>query len=508
MLTTLYPFFYLASLSGLVLWFFYQGKPGKSRFFSTVFLLGFLGYLFSLAFAEADFNLKLWTLFRDMSILGLTSQVFIWTAKKKWIFWGLLFLCYGIFFAFGKDYMRNQIAQQVSVIERPDISKDGEILVELTDKKFFNEFKDWLGKSECTVSPAFDVSFTKSTQLDEFVLVNTPNDIRLPSLMESVSNLSYVVAIEYNENITVSPLKSVDNFKNPITLSNDPLVDQQWALSTLQAKEVHQLLKKIKPKKKVLVAVLDTGIDGKHEDLNASFISHGKRHDKDDVGHGTHCAGIIAGTTNNERGIASLLPNNEFINITSIKVLNGFGSGTQDGIIKGIVKAAEAGADVISMSLGGRSNDKRQRAYAEAVRYANSLGAIVVVAAGNSNSPSKGFAPANTPGVITVTAIDANLAKASFSNTVSGNIMALAAPGAQILSTTPSNEYKSFNGTSMATPYVSSLVAIIKSIDPSIDTKSAFKLMNSSGKRVDDSKRIGTLIQPANTIKLISTSPN
>src|SRR5690606_34822652 len=106
----------------------------------------------------------------------------------------------------------------------------------------------------------------------------------------------------------------------------------------------------------------------------------------------------------------------------------------------------DLGADVISLSLGGPSNDSKQRAFEKAVQYANEAGAIVIVAAGNSNTSAKKFAPANAAGVITIAAVDAQLSKASFSNTTSDIKMKLSAPGVNIRSTFIKNSYKDLNG--------------------------------------------------------------
>ena len=194
---------------------------------------------------------------------------------------------------------------------------------------------------------------------------------------------------------------------------------------------------------------------------------------------------------------------NDFVEVTSIRVLSSFGGGTQQGIIKGILEAADKGADVISMSLGGRSTEKRQKAYEEAVQYANKAGAIVVVAAGNSNSNATLFAPANTPGVITVSAIDTLLHRAHFSNFITDLKMGVAAPGVKIFSTIPGSKYTAFNGTSMATPYVAGLLGLLKSLEPDLTTQKAYQVINDSGVKTKDTPLTGKLIQPAEAVKLL-----
>ena len=181
-----------------------------------------------------------------------------------------------------------------------------------------------------------------------------------------------------------------------------------------------------------------------------------------------------------------------------------FGGGSQRGIIAGMIEAADNGADVISMSLGGRTNEKSVKAYTDAVKYCNKKGAIVVVAAGNSNINAKLFAPANTPGVITVAAVDEDLKKASFSNTTDDIEMAVSAPGVKIHATLPNNKYGALSGTSMATPFVAGLVGIMKSINPDLTTKEAFEILNDSGQATKDVTQIGRLIQPKKAIEKVN----
>src|SRR5690606_20868660 len=116
------------------------------------------------------------------------------------------------------------------------------------------------------------------------------------------------------------------------------------------------------PQKKILIAIIDSGVDALHEDLTLQFHSSGADHDKDPLGHGTHCAGIAAAISNNGKGIASLTPDGSYMEVTSIRVMNAMGIGNQQSTIQGMIKAADLGADVISMSLGSISTDSRQKA--------------------------------------------------------------------------------------------------------------------------------------------------
>ena len=229
------------------------------------------------------------------------------------------------------------------------------------------------------------------------------------------------------------------------------------------------------------------------------------RLDVDSNGHGTHCAGVAAGVTNNGLGIGSLAGTGDspFVEVSSVKVLSAGGMGTQKTIIAGIIEATDEGADVISLSLGGRSNQSSQRAYSAAVNYAHRNGAIVVAAAGNSNRDAKDFAPANAEGMITVAAIDQLLLRAPFSNRTENISMAIAAPGVGIYSTVPGNSYRAYSGTSMACPFVAGLIGVMKSIRPELTHSDAYRIINGTGRESSETRITGRIVQPAAALAAI-----
>jgi thermitase len=244
-------------------------------------------------------------------------------------------------------------------------------------------------------------------------------------------------------------------------------------------------------------------VDAMHEDLKNQFHSSDASSDTDPLGHGTHCAGIAAAISNNGVGIASLVPDASFMEVTSIKVLSGIGIGDQRTTINGMIKAADLGADVISMSLGSFSSDAGQRAYGEAVKYANAKGAIVIAAAGNSNQNAKNYSPANAKGIITVSALGSDQRKATFSNTVDDLKFGIAAPGVKIMSTYPGQQYKLLDGTSMATPMVAGLVGLLKAFRPELTTQEVYQILYDSGKSIPDGKRTGKMIQAADALEKV-----
>jgi len=271
---------------------------------------------------------------------------------------------------------------------------------------------------------------------------------------------------------------------------NDPGKNKQWMADRFDLEKFHKNLPSTASaqtkKHKTLIAILDTGVDAAHEDLKDNFSSISPKSDTDQRGHGTHCAGIAAAVTGNKIGIASWIPAGIDIKVTSVQVMNSRGMGTQKMIIDGIIKAADNGADVISMSLGGRSNSKRQKAYEEAVKYAQSKGCIVVVAAGNSSRDARDYTPANVEGVISVAAIDTMMLRANFSNDVSNLKMGIAAPGTKIYSTMPGDTYAANSGTSMAAPFVSGLIGLMKFYKPSLTTEEAYKILKQTAQKKKD----------------------
>ncbi len=382
-----------------------------------------------------------------------------------------------------------------------EFEKSAELLVEIKDKDQINELNDLLQKYNAVVLQAFPhVQDKEITELDDFYTVDVKNLSDAAKVITEINNSGLADWVEYNESYQLSPIEQntnepKDNSSFTSNSLNDPLVSKLWGFELMKVDNLTSELKSVKTKKKAKIFILDTGVDADHEDLEDNYVSLSKKHDEDTGLHGTHCAGIACAVSNNKKGIASLNFSGDFTSITSIIVLPG-GFGTQESIIDGMIMAADNGADVISMSLGGSSSDKRQRAYSQAIEYANKKGAIVVVAAGNANENALKHVPASCKGVITVSAVDKQLNKASFSNTVEDIEFKVAAPGVNIFSTTPNDEYKSLNGTSMATPYVSGLIGLMKSIKPNLKTKEAWRILNSTGINTKDTRETGKFIQP------------
>ena len=244
----------------------------------------------------------------------------------------------------------------------------------------------------------------------------------------------------------------------------------------------------------IVVAVIDTGVRYRHKDLRANMwvnpgeIAHNRKDDDgngyaDDVygwdfvknranpndrhGHGTHVAGIIAATGNNGMGVVGMAWG---ARIMAVRGLDAKGYGYTSNLAKAMMYAVENGADVLNNSWGSPflSSDIQ-----DAVDAATSMGAVVVFAAGNSNSPYAGTASARH--AIAVAATEYGDTRASFSNY--GSSISVAAPGVDILSLkgprrvggqVVEHQYRVLSGTSMAAPHVSGLAALLLSAMPNL----------------------------------------
>ncbi|MDO8497003.1 MAG: S8 family serine peptidase [bacterium] len=284
---------------------------------------------------------------------------------------------------------------------------------------------------------------------------------------------------------------------------DDPSYADMWALKKMQMEKAWTLNK---GSNDVTVAIIDTGADYNHPDLKNRLLpgydaSIGVNEGQDLNGHGTHTAGTIGAITNNKVGISGITWNTK---ILPIRALDSVGAGSLDTIANGISyatsKADELHIKVISMSLGGcrygevvdgqgsfvrchnptEGEDTCEKILNVKIQAAIAKKITIVVAAGNASRDANLDAPASCPGVVTVGATDQNDNQASFSNF--GSPVTLAAPGVGILSTMWSQSsqlnhlpsqcfgqsYCPMNGTSMATPHVAGVVALMYAVNPNL----------------------------------------
>jgi thermitase len=251
---------------------------------------------------------------------------------------------------------------------------------------------------------------------------------------------------------------------------NDPMLSQQWGLTRIQAAQAWGIAA---PQRTVYLAIIDTGVDANHPDLsqrvrrysNGTVYGYNTQlnnaNTNDFHGHGTHCAGIAAAHTGNGVGIAGVASTAP-VQVMPVKVLNDQGFGTMSDVARGIIWAADNGAHVLSLSLGGNAGTQQ---LADAVNYAWNRGCMVVAAAGNNGSNAP-FYPAYYENALAVAASDPNDRLTDFSQY--GAWVDIAAPGSNILSTVPGNRYEAWSGTSMACPHVAGAAALIWSCAPSL----------------------------------------
>lgn len=469
------------------------------------FVLLLAAVVFQFAFPALGFGERMAHLFLDMGLGMMLASIYLFQKQERYkMFYGpgLISSLFGIvlygFFFFGQW----MFAEKVEV-DPTNIS----LLVELGPDDKIEEIQPILKKYDATFTKAFpNVDLDEDEDLAQYYLVYVDSfskDLLMHDLRsdkENVDQLDVNHSFDFVQPEPASVNRSRFNFK-----ANDPLLQQQWFAQSLDYNGVYDLIRQHKPKKKAKVAIVDTGVDEGHEDLNDTYEKSGTDGDYDLHSHGTHCAGLAGAVTNNGKGVGSLNWEGKYITLTGYPALDDYGRGTDQRVSKAIIDAAESGADVISMSLGGPSLFGPPKAQVDAIKYAHKLGAIVVVAAGNSNDDARRYSPANIPGVITVSAVDENLDKAVFSNTNTRLKRPIAAPGVNIMSSVPSDKgtYQSYNGTSMATPIVAGLLGMMRAYDPDMDAKTAYDLLHSNGKTVKDTDKVGRVIQPKAVLEAV-----
>jgi subtilisin family serine protease len=304
---------------------------------------------------------------------------------------------------------------------------------------------------------------------------------------------------------------------------NDPLLSEQWGLINTGQREgtagadvsAGDAWERTHGSRKVVVAVLDSGVDYTHPDLagniwhrpadmemyfdkelgvvddyNGFSALQAERDPMDENGHGTHCAGIVGAEGDNNLGIAGV---NWQVEIMPLKFMGrgGFGS-TKDAIeaINYVIERKQAGVNVrvISASWGSRQKSK---ALEDVIRKAGEADILFVAAAGNDSmdADKTPHYPSNykLPNVISVAALDRRDQLASFSNYGAKSVH-LAAPGREILSTWLDGGYEEHSGTSMATPFVAGVAGLVLSVEPNLSVKELRERLFESVDKIDSLK--------------------
>ena len=249
----------------------------------------------------------------------------------------------------------------------------------------------------------------------------------------------------------------------PVHAAADPLLAQQWGIYAIGADRVWTTT----TGQGVIVAVVDSG-SGPHPDLTdnllpgRSFFNSTENQDGNDIdtsGHGSHVAGIIAAVANNGIGGSGVAPNAK---ILPIKVLDQAGQGDARDVAAGVRFAADSGAKVINLSLGGATESL---SLTQAIQYATDKGSLVVAAAGNGGPTDRPKWPASLDLTIAVTAVDSSNNAPSFDQR--GDYIDIAAPGANVVSTAK-GDYGILSGTSMAAGFVAGAAALLFAAEPRV----------------------------------------
>jgi serine protease len=299
---------------------------------------------------------------------------------------------------------------------------------------------------------------------------------------------------------------------------NDQYFQFQWHMQNIQAPAAWTL----STGENIIVAVVDTGIDFNAPDLANTRrlpgydFANNDNDPTDDQSHGTHVAGTIAQSTNNGIGVAGLAFNAQLL---PVKVLGANGNGSYENIIKGITYAVDQGAKVINMSLAGRNPS---RSLLEAMQFAHGRGVVVVAAAGNSNGPVE-YPAKYDEFVIGVGSVRFDNQRARYSNF--GDEIDVVAPGGdinvdqnndtfadgvlQMSFKSPGNySYLFFEGTSMASPHVAGLAALLLSARPNVSPAEIEDIMARTAANLGPANEYGAgLIQAANALRQVAPQP-
>lgn len=289
--------------------------------------------------------------------------------------------------------------------------------------------------------------------------------IRDDSNVEAADREQIYTIPEHNLPADVEGVKVADVGGESGSFPNDARRNEQWGMDQIHLPKNWDT----NAGTGVIIAVIDTGVSRTKDMVNTGFVPgynfvSNNEDTHDDQGHGTHCAGTVAQSTNNEIGVVGVAYK---ATIMPVKVLDHNGSGSSANIAQAIHWATDHKANVISMSLGGGGYDA---VMAKAMKYAHDKGVTIVVAAGNSARGVVSY-PAKYPEAIAVAATKRDERVTHYSNW--GKEIAIAAPGGDGDKTKPENgilqntivdgkdDYYFYNGTSMAVPSVAGVVALI-----------------------------------------------
>ncbi len=252
----------------------------------------------------------------------------------------------------------------------------------------------------------------------------------------------------------------------------------------------------------VVIAVVDSGVNATGDLAGAVLPGYnaidGSTNTADDFGHGTAVATTIAGRADNGVGSVGVCWG---CSILPVKVLDSTGKGLSSTVATGITWAANNGAQVINLSLGGTGYDQAE---ADAVAYAESKGVLVIAGAGNDGSSTETFYPAAFPGVVSVAGSDATDARYSWSNYGSG--AQVAAPGCVIAPTPGAATFSTWCGTSLASPVVAGIAGLALSDAPGTTAAQVAQALESTSAPVPGNYVAHGRVDAAATLQALGVS--
>jgi subtilisin family serine protease len=295
--------------------------------------------------------------------------------------------------------------------------------------------------------------------------------VRFVELASDTDEQAFVEALRQEPDVEFAELDEV--IPPSEMVPNDPNYASQWHLQTIQTPAAWSTTSGTP---NVTIAIIDTGVDGTHPDLQSKVVPgwnfYDNNADTSDVyGHGTAVAGTAAASSNNGLGVASIAWGCQ---IMPIRISDPYGSGSLSAMANALTWAADHGARVANISYQV-SDSLTVRC---AAQYFQSKGGVVTIAAGNDGL----FDPtSDNPYVLTVGATNSTDTMAGFSTT--GNNQDLAAPGVGILTTTRGSIYGSWSGTSFSAPIAAGVAALVISANPSL---AAVQVQNVLKQSADD----------------------
>ncbi len=394
-----------------------------------------------------------------------------------------------------RDYLPDQIVLRLTQSSREQLvigSQAGVIRTGIGSVDQLNQRYQVVKMAPLLVFPARNQTLAEEVGLTRIYILTAATSVDIPAMAAAYHSLGEVEFAEPNF------IAHANGVSAPALLPNDPLYNNQWAhentgqvipaggggpvgtpgvdMSTDQAWDLHT------GDPSVILSILDTGVDYLHPEFSGRIVPghdfiNNDSDPMDDNGHGTACAGIAAATGNNGIGVAGV---NWGCRILPVKVLDAGGSGSYTAIANGITFAADSGARVLSMSLGGGSPSATLEA---ALNYAFGLDCILLAARGNDNVSTPSY-PASYANVVAVGALSpcderknpASCDGETWWGSSFGADLDFMAPGVRIQTTDiqgaggydPGEYTATFNGTSAATPFAAGVAALVRSYLPGL----------------------------------------